>query len=107
LFLIGALVVYPAIYSIYLSLTNASLVGAAATNPRLVGMRNYVRLFADGGFWNSLVITFWFVLGSAVIGQFVLGLVSGLLLRRPPASVVTRCRGQTPGGNGRSSTRSF
>jgi len=81
--LIGALVVYPAIYSIYLSLTNASLVGAAATNPRFVEMRNYMRLFADGGFWNSLVVTFWFVLGSAVIGQFVLGLVSAVLLRRP------------------------
>lgn len=81
--LIGALVVYPALYSIYLSLTNASLVGAAATHPRFVGMRNYVRLFADAGFWHSLVVTFWFVLGSAVIGQFVLGLVSAVLLRRP------------------------
>jgi multiple sugar transport system permease protein len=80
--LIGALVIYPALYSIYLSLTNASLVGAAATNPRFVGLRNYMRLFADGGFWNSLVVTFWFVLGSAVIGQFVLGLASAILLRR-------------------------
>lgn len=81
--LIGALVVYPALYSIYLSLTNASLVGSAATNPRFVGMRNYVRLFADEGFWNSLVVTFCFVLGSAIIGQFVLGLASAVLLRRP------------------------
>src|ERR1700756_5114025 len=81
--LIGALVIYPALYSINLSLTNASLVGAAATNPRFVGMRNYLRLFADSGFWNSLVVTFWFVLGSAVIGQFVLGLAFALLLRRP------------------------
>ena len=81
--LIGALVVYPALYSIYLSLTNASLVGSAATNPRFVGMRNYVRLFADEGFWNSLVVTFCFVFGSAIIGQFVLGLASAVLLRRP------------------------
>jgi multiple sugar transport system permease protein len=81
--LIGALVVYPALYSIYLSLTNASLVGVAATHPRFVATRNYMRLFADGGFWHSLVVTFWFVLGSAVIGQFVLGLGSALLLRRP------------------------
>src|SRR5580700_17345 len=81
--LIGGLVVWPALYSIYLSLTNASLVGVAATHPRFVGERNYLRLFADGGFWNSLVVTFWFVLGSAVIGQFVLGLVSAVLLRRP------------------------
>ena len=33
--LIGALVVYPALYSIYLSLTNAALVGPAATPPAL------------------------------------------------------------------------
>jgi multiple sugar transport system permease protein len=81
--LLGALVVYPAIYSIYLSLTNASLVGVAATHPRFVGMHNYFRLFADAEFWNSLMITFWFVVGSAVIGQFVLGLTSAVLLRRP------------------------
>jgi multiple sugar transport system permease protein len=81
--LIGGLVVWPALYSIYLSLTNASLVGVAATHPRFVGMRNYIRLFADGGFWNSLAVTFWFVLGSAVIGQFVLGLAAAILLRRP------------------------
>src|ERR1700760_1053704 len=81
--LIGGLVVWPALYSIFLSLTNASLVGVAATPPRFVGERNYLRLFADGGFWNSLVVTFWFVLGSAVIGQFVLGLASAILLRRP------------------------
>jgi multiple sugar transport system permease protein len=74
--LIGGLVVWPALYSIYLSLTNASLVGAAATNPRFVGMRNYMRLFADGNFWNSLVVTFWFVLGSAVIGQFAMIIVA-------------------------------
>jgi multiple sugar transport system permease protein len=81
--LIGALVVYPALYSIYLSLTNASLVGVAATHPHFVGMNNYMRLFTDGGFWHSLFVTFWFVLGSAVIGQFVLGLAAAVLLRRP------------------------
>lgn len=81
--LLGALVIYPALYSIYLSLTNASLVGVAATHPRFVGWRNYFRLFSDAEFWNSLVITFWFVIGSAVIGQFVLGLTSAVLLRRP------------------------
>jgi multiple sugar transport system permease protein len=81
--LIAALVVYPALYSIYLSLTNSSLVGVAATHPRFVGMNNYMRLFTDGGFWHSLLVTLWFVLGSAVIGQFVLGLASAILLRRP------------------------
>ncbi|MDE0305852.1 MAG: sugar ABC transporter permease [Albidovulum sp.] len=81
--LLGTFVIYPAFYSIYLSLTNEALSGPAALNPRFVGTRNYVRLFSDGGFWNSLLVTFWFVLGSAIIGQFVLGLVSAILLRRP------------------------
>lgn len=81
--LLGALVIYPALYSIYLSLTNEALSGPAALHPRFVGARNYVRLFTDGGFWNSLFVTFWFVVGSAIIGQFLLGLISAVLLRRP------------------------
>jgi multiple sugar transport system permease protein len=80
--LLFALVVYPAFYSIYLSLTNAALVGPGAVHARYVGTRNYSRLFNDPAFWNSLLVTFLFVLGSAVIGQFVLGLVSAVLLRR-------------------------
>ncbi|WEK52237.1 MAG: sugar ABC transporter permease [Candidatus Kaistia colombiensis] len=81
--LLFAFVIYPAIYSVYLSLTNEALTGAAALNPRFVGARNYIRLFNDPKFWNSLLVTFLFVIGSAVIGQFVLGLFSAILLRRP------------------------
>ena len=82
LLLLLAFVIYPAIYSVYLSFTNEALTGAAARAPRLVGSRNYVRLFNDAKFWNALFVTFVFVLGSAIIGQFVLGLVSALALRR-------------------------
>ena len=52
--------------AIYLSLTNEALSGPAATHPRFVGVRNYVRLFTDDGFWNSLVVTSFSSLGSAV-----------------------------------------
>lgn len=82
LVLLLAFVVYPALYSIYLSFTNEALTGAAALRPRFVGLRNYARLFNDAKFWNSLLVTFFFVVGSAVIGQFVLGLVSAMALRR-------------------------
>lgn len=82
LLLLLAFVIYPAIYSVYLSFTNEALTGAAARAPRFVGSRNYVRLFNDAKFWNALFVTFVFVLGSAIIGQFVLGLVSALALRR-------------------------
>ncbi|MGO6710554.1 carbohydrate ABC transporter permease [Rhizobium leguminosarum] len=83
LVLLLAFVVYPALYSIYLSFTNEALTGAAALRPRFVGFRNYTRLFNDAKFWNSLFVTFVFVIGSAVIGQFVLGLISAIALRRP------------------------
>ncbi len=81
--LLTAFVVYPAGFAVYTSLTNLSLSGPAALNPRFVGFDNYAKLLTDGNFWRSLSITFWFVLFSAVIGQLVLGLLSALLLRKP------------------------
>ncbi|EJT03975.1 sugar ABC transporter permease [Rhizobium sp. CCGE 510] len=83
LVLLLAFVIYPAIYSIYLSFTNEALTGAAALRPRFVGLRNYTRLLNDAKFWNSLFVTFVFVIGSAVVGQFALGLISATALRRP------------------------
>ncbi|MFK0161005.1 carbohydrate ABC transporter permease [Rhizobium sp. NPDC090279] len=80
--LLVAFVIYPAIYSIYLSFTNEALTGAGALRPRLVGFRNYTRLINDTKFWNSLLVTFLFVLGSAIIGQFILGLISAMALGR-------------------------
>lgn len=81
--LLTAFVVYPAGFAVYTSLTNLSLSGPAALNPRFIGFDNYTKLLTDGNFWRSLSITFWFVLFSAVIGQLVLGLLSALLLRKP------------------------
>ncbi|MBO9198015.1 sugar ABC transporter permease [Rhizobium sp. 16-449-1b] len=82
LVLLLAFVIYPAVYSVYLSFTNEALTGAAALRPRFVGIRNYMRLLNDAKFWNALIVTFFFVVGSAVIGQFVLGLISAVALRR-------------------------
>jgi multiple sugar transport system permease protein len=75
-------VLYPSGVAVWTSLTNEAMTGPGALNPRFVGVENYQRLFEDRSFWNSLVVTFWFVLGSAVIGQFVLGLLSAILLQR-------------------------
>jgi multiple sugar transport system permease protein len=76
------LTIYPALYAVYLSMTNEALTGVAAAKPRFVGAANYFRLFSDGRFWNSLFVTFVFVVGSAIIGQFVLGFISAIALRR-------------------------
>jgi len=75
LFFIG-----PALWAVYSSLTNLALVGIDAANPRFVGQDNYARLFQDPDFWTVIRNSVTFVLGSAVIGQFVLGLSLAVLI---------------------------
>jgi hypothetical protein len=83
--LLACFILLPAGAAIYVSFTNDALSGFAAAHPQFVGLKNYVRLFSDDGFWNSLVVTFFFVFGSSVVGQFVLGLASAMALSRPIA----------------------
>jgi len=70
----------PALWAVYASFTNMALVGADAANPRFVGLTNYKQLFRDPDFLAVLRNSVTFVVGSAVIGQFVLGLLLALLL---------------------------
>ncbi|MGV9309280.1 carbohydrate ABC transporter permease [Nonomuraea sp. NPDC003727] len=79
--LIAVFLVFPALWVIYLGLTNYRLTGLAAAEPRFVGLDNFVKAVSDGGFWNSTWLTVQFVLGSAVIGQVVLGFTIAWLLR--------------------------
>lgn len=73
--------IVPFIWVFFLGFTNQTLTGAAALNPEFVGMQNYARLFdfsrwmRRGEFGSSLLITFQFVIGSALIGQAGLGLL--------------------------------
>jgi multiple sugar transport system permease protein len=82
LILLLCFVLIPSGTAVWLSLTNDALNGAAALHPRFVGLRNYARLFVDGGFYNSLFVTLVFVFGSSTVGQFVLGLLSAVALNR-------------------------
>ena len=81
LFFVAIFLILPFIWIFFLSFTNQTLTGATAAHPEFVGFANYERLFdfdrwmRFGEFGNALVITFQFVLGSALIGQAVLGLV--------------------------------
>jgi multiple sugar transport system permease protein len=89
--LVGLFFLGPALWAIYASFTNMALVGLDAANPRVVGLANYARLFRDPDFFTVLRNSLVFVVGSAVIGQFVLGLCLALLLdhtekRRLPGS---------------------
>jgi multiple sugar transport system permease protein len=70
----------PFVWVFFLSFTNRTLTGVTAAHPEFVGLANYERLFnfdrwmRFGEFGNALKITFQFVLGSALLGQAVVGL---------------------------------
>jgi multiple sugar transport system permease protein len=78
--LLSLFFVGPALWAIYSSLTNLALVGIDAANPRFVGLDNYARLFSDPDFWIVLRNSVTFVVGSAVVGQFGLGLLLAVLI---------------------------
>jgi multiple sugar transport system permease protein len=79
-FLLSLFFVGPALWAIYSSFTNRALVGIDAAHPRFVGLANYIHLFGDPDFIRVIVNSVVFVVGSAIIGQFALGLALALLL---------------------------
>lgn len=87
--LVAVFLVYPAVWTIYLGLTNYRLTGLAAARPEVVGLDNYTRALTDPDFLSSLWLTLLYVLGSAVIGQCVLGFALAWMLRSAPRTVRT------------------
>ncbi|WP_230688636.1 carbohydrate ABC transporter permease [Micromonospora sp. WMMC415] len=79
--LILVFLVVPAVWTIYLGVTNYRLTGLAAANPEIVGLDNYTEALGDERFRTSLLLTLQFVLGSAVIGQAGLGFAIAFALR--------------------------
>jgi multiple sugar transport system permease protein len=71
----------PVLWSCYTAFTNQALSGEGAAHPKFVGLGNFRRMLDDSTFLQSLVLTVIFVVGSAVIGQNLLGLLIALLLR--------------------------
>ena len=65
---------FPAVWAIYIGVTNLTLTGRAAIEPEVVGFANFTAILHDSFFRNSLWITIQFVLESALIGQMALGL---------------------------------
>ncbi|MHA6625125.1 carbohydrate ABC transporter permease [Pseudonocardia sichuanensis] len=85
--LVAVFLVYPALWTLYLGLTNYRLTGTAAARPEVVGLDNYTRALSDPAFLDSLWLTLLYVLGSAVIGQCVLGFALAWMLRSAPRAV--------------------
>ncbi len=79
--LLALFFVGPVLWCVYASFTDVSLTGATASTPHLIGLKNYRQMFADPAFRKSLWVTVLFVLGSAVIGQNVAGMILALLMK--------------------------
>ncbi|MBB3128025.1 multiple sugar transport system permease protein [Paenibacillus rhizosphaerae] len=73
--------IYPILLTFFYSFTNLALTGEAAKELKFVGIDNYIRMFHDPtvrvSIWNTLI----FLIGSAVIGQQVLGFIIALLMK--------------------------
>ncbi|WP_219414274.1 carbohydrate ABC transporter permease [Pseudonocardia nigra] len=87
--LVGVFLVFPALWTLYLGLTNYRLTGIAAARPEVVGLDNYATALTDPDFLHSLWLTLIYVIGSAVIGQTVLGFVLAWTMRGLPRTVRT------------------
>ncbi len=72
----------PAIWSIYISLTNMSLTGVGAETPQWVGLQNFQQILKDGEFFNAFRVSLTYLVFSALIGQALLGLLLALLMRK-------------------------
>jgi len=80
--LIAVFVVAPVGYALWISLTNKTLVGFGARTPKFVGLQNYLQLLTSTEFLHSLGLTGQFVFFSAIVGQFLLGMLAAVLLTR-------------------------
>lgn len=81
LLLIVAFLLFPALWTLYLGVTDYRLTGLAAADPGTVGLDNFERALNEDRFTDSLWLTVQFVIGSAVLGQALLGFTIAWLLR--------------------------
>ncbi len=61
-------------------MTNMALVGKAARHLQFIGFQNYLKLITDSAFFTAIMNSVKYVVGGAIIGQFLLGLGLALLL---------------------------
>jgi multiple sugar transport system permease protein len=80
--LVSVFLIFPAVWTLYLGLTNYGLTGTQALNPQFVGIDNYVSALTNPAFLNSLWLTVLFVFGSALIGQSFLGFLIAWMMMR-------------------------
>jgi multiple sugar transport system permease protein len=77
--LISAVIIYPLLFNIYLSFFEPSL--NPAREDKFIGFGNYIRLLSDLDFYQSLLLTFLYVL-ITVSASTVVGLIAALMMNR-------------------------
>jgi multiple sugar transport system permease protein len=87
LLLIGIFLIFPALWTIYIGITNYRLTGPESVSPSIVGLANYFEALNNALFHNALWLTVLFVIGSAVIGQNLLGFALAWTLRSAPPTL--------------------
>lgn len=70
----------PAGWTIYLGLTNYKLTGLDAADTNFIALDNFSRALNDPQFISSLKLSIIYVLGSAILGQAVLGFLLAWIL---------------------------
>lgn len=78
---IAVFLIVPALWTLYLGLTDRRLTGREAIDPQFVGLDNYRAAVDNDRFWRSLGTTLWYVFGSAIVGQAVLGFTLAWIFR--------------------------
>jgi len=76
LFFIGPIVV-----TFIFSFTDMSLIGSNSTHIKFVGFKNFIEMFNSPNFRTSVIKTIIFLIGSAIIGQQVLGFILAYLMK--------------------------
>jgi multiple sugar transport system permease protein len=71
----------PVLYAFYIGFTNLALVGSRSRDYSFTGLDNVTRMLGDYVFVKSSWLTIIFVVGSAIVGQSVLGMLLAILLR--------------------------
>ncbi|MFC7204555.1 carbohydrate ABC transporter permease [Haloferax namakaokahaiae] len=79
LFVFLAFMLFPVLYLVYLSFTNAEPATLFQGEEQWVGIANYIRILSDGQFWNSMGVT-WLFVATSVALKVLVGLAVGLVV---------------------------
>lgn len=82
--LLGLFVLFPAVWTVALGMTNYRLTGLAAAEPEFVWFDNYIGVLQDPSFYNAIWLSILFVLFSGTLGQSGLGFLIAWYLRGIP-----------------------